>query len=425
VAACTRATEHDVAYIGPDQAAQFLAKLAAPDEIVPMLAPGSVGANRNLLLLMTAGELLLTIDDDVVCETWAGGDAGDGLGFMGHNQERFDTAFFASRTHAFDAVTGTGQDLLAAHSALLGHAVAELIGASSRPVDLAGACAHLRSSIDKGRHLAVKATCAGVAGDAGVYCPYRLLFSVGPLRGLLLSSVSTFQTAMMSREASRIVRTNIVTHDPGVMGLCMGVANRDVVPPFLPIGRNEDGVFGVMLAAADRSAVFGHVPVGVLHDSDRPSERPDGEMRSATESRLADVIIPLVRHTQVTSPATCERWLHDTGQRFIDLANRGWHDVRALVAELIREERRVELEYVDQAISEADCPRYWRDALVLYRDRLTASMANQEFFLPVEFHRAGTAEEGYRALQASLLSFGRLLATWPALWNAARSLKPA
>ena len=241
---------HHVEYLGPSEAGKFCATLAIPELFAPALTSGSTGANRNLLLLLTAGEHVLTVDDDVVLETWGATNRDDALALMGHQQELFETEFFASRASALASVVRMPADVLAAHEALLGHSVSALVDRSSRAADMTRACGHLRSALDQGRPLVVKATFAGLAGDAGVYCPYRLLFSGGPLRQLLLTSASTFQTALTSREASRIVHTNVVTHDCGCMAPCMGLANREVVPPFMPTGRNEDGVFGVMLAAS-------------------------------------------------------------------------------------------------------------------------------------------------------------------------------
>jgi hypothetical protein len=416
------ASGHHLEYVGPKEAQEFCTNLAVPTEIETLLSPGSSGANRNLLLLMTAGEHVVTVDDDVVCESWAADGRDDGLALMGHQQELFEIAFFSNRATAFDTVARTAADLFAAHEALLGRSLPALIAGSLRSADLTGGCAHLRSALEEGRPLVVRATFAGLAGDAGVYCPYRLLFSAGPLRRLLLESPLTFETAMTSREAARIVRTNVVTHDCGCMAPCMGVANREVVPPFMPIGRNEDGVFGAMLAAFDAATLFGHVPVGVLHDSNRPSERPTGPILSATASRLSDLIISVVIRSRFFRTSTGDGWLREMGQRFIELAELGSRDLAAFVTETTVKERGLELAQIAEVIGGGNCPEHWRDALTRYRDQLGASLATEAFFLPSEFHGFGTVEKGFLALQAFMLSFGRLVACWPDLWSAARTV---
>jgi hypothetical protein len=271
--------------------------------------------------------------------------------------------------------------------------------------------------------LTVKATCSGLAGDAGMYCPYRLLFSAGPLRKRLRSSATAFATAITSREAFRIVRTNVVTHDRGCMATCMGLSNRAVVPPFLPVGRNEDGVFGAMLAASDAAAVFGHVPVGVLHDSDRRSERSGDQILSASESRLSDLVISVVRRRGAPNPTTsCDKWLLEMGQTLMDIGHLDTRDLAAFVTDLALEERGLELEQLGKDARGPDCPEHWRVAIGRYCHQLSSSMATREFFLPAEFHGSGSIDSGYRALQTFFLAFGRLVASWPALWEAARAI---
>jgi len=416
------ASGHRLEYFGLKEANRLRSQLQVHDEIGSVLVPGSTGANRNLLLLLTAGEHILAVDDDVVVETWSATDRDDGLALMGHHQELFETTFFSDRATALNTVARSAADLFSAHEALLGHSLSALVARSSPAADMTRACGHLRSALEEGRPLVVRATFTGLAGDAGVYCPYRLLFSGGPLRQLLLTNASMFQTALTSREASRIVHTSVVTHDCGCMAPCMGLANREVVPPFMPTGRNEDGVFGVMLAASDATTVFGHVPVGVLHDSDRPSARPAGPILSASASRLSDFIISVVMRSRLPEASTPDAWLREIGHRFIDLAELSGRDIAAYVSEMISEERSLELAQIAEAVDGENCPKHWRDGLTTYRDQLLASMTTEAFYLPTEFHGAGTVEEGFDALRAFMRGFGRLIDGWPDLWVAARAL---
>ena len=59
---------HDLRYVGPDEAARLSAGLARCGAPIGSFAPGTIGENRNLLLLLTAGEYVLTVDDDIVCD---------------------------------------------------------------------------------------------------------------------------------------------------------------------------------------------------------------------------------------------------------------------------------------------------------------------------------------------------------------------
>ena len=422
VSSLVRASGHRVDYVGPRESAELLDKLGVHDERARApLSPGSSGANRNLFLLATAGEHALMVDDDVICETWASNERADALALMGHDQELFETEFFPDRAAALASVARTNLNLVAAHETLLGQSLPALLTGFSRRVDVTRACGHLREALDTGRPLVIKATFAGVAGDAGVYCPYRFLFSSGPLRERLRSNPTVLATALRSREVSRIVPTNTVTHDNGCMATCMGLANNGVLPPFLPINRNEDGVFGVMLGAADAAAVFGHLPVGVLHDSSRPSERTEGVVLSATQSRLAELILYVLRKHDVRSgDATSDQWFQNTGQAFMELGRLDSRDLAAFVTGAILEQRTAEIAALDRDASDPDCPPHWRAIIDKYREKLSRALTTPEFFLPAEFHGTGDVDAGYHALQTFVKSFGELVESWPTLWTAAR-----
>ena len=423
VAACAAGTRHTLQYVGRAEAACLREQLTPPGSIRPSIEPGTAGENRNLLLVLTAGEDILAIDDDVLCETWAPPARLGTTAVMGHRQELLDTRFFETRELARRAAGREPVDLLACHGALLGRSLPDLIAESHGTLDLTHSCGHIRSALREDRPLVVKATFSGVAGDAGTYCPYRLLFAAGPLRDRLWADPAMYGTAMSRREVARIAPGYVVTHDCSCMTTCMGLSNQSFVPPFMPLGRNEDGLFGEMLAACEPSALFGHVPCGVIHDSHRPAAR-DTRLLSATQSRVSDLIALLLRALPVSalaSPAAVSR-LGAVGRRLMELGESDIRTLEELVGHLTSEARARELAWAEQAADCPECPAHWRAGLAQYREVLAIHARLREFFLPIEFRELGSLEAGYRALRTFLAAFGRLIESWPALWDRARTL---
>src|SRR5688500_14202276 len=109
------------------------------------LTPGSIGANRNLVLLLTAGDQVLMADDDIVCEPWTRDGGSQGVAVWGHTDPQ-DSEFFASREDARHAAASWSGDLLAAHEALLGQPMPELL-TSEDPPDLGETCGHLIAAL--------------------------------------------------------------------------------------------------------------------------------------------------------------------------------------------------------------------------------------------------------------------------------------
>jgi hypothetical protein len=113
-------------YIGPSEAAAFHSHLQAegvsPDLITAGLQPGATGANRNLALLLAAGQNVLMLDDDVIVRPFRSPRFQQGLALGGHH-DLYEWQFFSSRKEALDAALPTDVDILQAHSELLGDGV--------------------------------------------------------------------------------------------------------------------------------------------------------------------------------------------------------------------------------------------------------------------------------------------------------------
>jgi hypothetical protein len=408
-------------YAGADEARTVRERLAAAGASETTLdfalTPGSIGANRNLVLLLTAGEHVLMADDDIVCEPWTRDGRSQGIAVWGHTDPQ-DSEFFASRDDVQHAAAWSSGDLLAGHEALLGHPMPELL-TSEDPPDLGETCGHLIAALAEGRGPAVRLTFTGMAGDSGTYCPYSRLFASGPTQARLAASRDVFERALRTREVLRIASRATLTHDPRCMAGCMGLANQAGVPPFMPVGRNEDGVFGAMLNALDPLALFAHVPVGVVHDSSRPPAYEDRSMRSASETRVSELLILLTRAAMQgaldTDPAVRLARLSGT------LTELGRLDAGAFAAHVTRvmlDSRAQQLARIEAMVSRtAEYPPYWRSSLEEYRRTLVRSLARPDFFLPIEFQDAGGVDAGFRTVQQFVGGFGTLLASWPQIWQ--------
>jgi hypothetical protein len=425
VHAAGTASGQPVQYVGRAEAARLRRALGSDGDIAaPVAGPGVIGASRNLFLLLTAGERVLAVDDDIVCDPWGLPGPTASLAVTGHGFQFLEGAFFPTRRAARAATTRMAVDVFAAHEALLGRTLSSLLD-HDPAADLTEACRFVRSSIAAGRRLTVRATYAGVSGDAATHCPYRLLFSDGALRSQLWSSPAIFRRAIGSRETLRIASRALVTHNAGCMAGCMGLVNQGTLPPFMTVGRNEDGVFGTMLAACDPWAVFGHAPVGVRHDSHRPARRVRRRILSATENRVSDLVIALVPELLPPTGSRSPRLrLRRFGRAIAEIGRLPPRALADLVGEQTLKVRARDWRHADETLADPACPRHWRGALDRYRRAYDTSVRRPAFFLPIEFHGQGSVETGFRELGRYLRTFGALVSEWPGIWDRARRLNP-
>jgi hypothetical protein len=414
--------EFDGLYIGPKEAAGLRVQLEAAgiDAHVAALVctTGPAGANRNLLQLVTAGEHVLMIDDDVVFEARSCSHSDDGLAIAG-DENIHDLLHYPTRADAISSTVGVDVDLLDRHEKLLGSSLAELL--SRHPeARLDDACAHVIASLRDDIPYVVRGTMTGVVGDAGIHCPAGLWLGNAARPGGAVPGEAQYSLAMASREVVRVAARTTVAHGTWCMATCLAVINDGHLPPFLHRGRNEDGVFGALLGIGRPESMFGHLPFGVVHDSKRQPEYNRAKPLSTSETRLADLILALlpapVRVPWVTrGPSALDRFARD----LIHLGQLTLADFADACSNVVLQAR---LNVINAALASAGSARtpvYWREAVQRYAESLMASASDPRFFVPVEC-RDAPGETGFQQAQSHVRTFGELIASWPDIWRVAK-----
>jgi hypothetical protein len=258
-------------YAGPEERAGFaealVRKAGLPEAAVRFALlpdggwPVATGSSRNALLLLTAGALLLQVDDDTLCRLAPAPGARPGLAF---SQRPDPTEFWFPDGDGplLPLSDPVGADLLAVHEGLLGTTVP---GPNGGPV---------------------LATAAGVAGDSGMGTAVYFLLLDGASRNRLVRSPEVYRAALTGRRLLRAVSQATVCRPGYSMALNLGLDNRRLLPPFLPVMRNQDGVFAALMRACFPDSLFGFLPWTVVHEP--PTPRPslaDGMRESVTGLR--------------------------------------------------------------------------------------------------------------------------------------------
>jgi hypothetical protein len=423
VSSIRRTTDHDITFAGRSEVQAIrraLRSIIEPPLVDLVLRPGAAG-NRNLIILSSRGENVLLLDDDVVCDVWRPRSLARGFGLCGHIEER-GIAFYRTRAAVCERLVPATVGLLDVHERALGRTVKALADTDVLEVN-ATACGHMRRAARGHPRAQVRMTFSGIAGDAGVNYPDRFLFSTGRWATVLKRSRRTLDTAVRYREICKIANRYLLMHQVSCMAACMGLSNRSLVPPFLPVGRNEDGLFGAMLSAMDPSTVSCHVPYAVLHDSGRPPRYAIARFPSARETRSADLLISLV-HLWVRSAndVTPQRRLARLGEWLRDLAGLEPREFVDAVTVAVLATRERELARIETMVaSGSGWPAFWRQTLRAYRRELLKNLQLAEFPLPIEFHGAPTRAKAWKTFQQFVGGSAELLMVWPSLWRTART----
>lgn len=417
----------NITYAGLDEKTTFARKISEvgniPMEIVSFACLGNkryglttVGANRNSLLLHTVGDVLFSSDDDILCRMATAPDKKEGLAlYSGGNP--LQTWFFSDRESALQSVHFVEQDGLALHEQWIGKDLqswlAEVCSDEHIPLKQAKSDLLRRLTTRPGK---VVVTLNGVIGDCSWDNEHYYLFQQGETFKRLAQSEQAYQSARASREVAQIANQVTLTEqaDP-LFAMCMGLDNRELLPPFTPIGRAEDIAFGTILSKCLHTAYTVHLPWAFLHAPREARSFPALPLFGIGFNTWIPSCISLFDPGFAATPT--ER-LHKLGQYLEEIGHlpplafeefarqHMWHSMSTLITAL---EERIQK-------SEVPLPASWlRDArkfIIQARQRALAPI-DQLYELP----------GGRETLQRLLILFGQVLIWWPAMREAASNLR--
>lgn len=368
------------------------------------------GAARNTLLLLTAGTRSVQVDDDTVCRPVAAPHVERELVLT--SEDATDYTYASDRAGLLESLQPADTDFLGAHEALLGQRVHDLVAAADRL--LSGAAGP--RLFETAPSATVAATFAGTYGDAASTNSFYRLLHTGDAFDRLTAREAFYHEAMQTRDMARFACRPTVTDRGSLMTLNVGLDGQRLLPPFLPVLRNEDAVFGTLLTTCFRGSFRGFAPgCPVFHDP--PDERPP--LSAAFHPTTGAGIVNLLIREAAVEIATDEAAaLRAVGAR---LEGVGLATPERFVAHVRRRcllDAQGRLRRTQRALdTRPDGPAYWRADLERYRaDVLRAASENQLAFVGMN------GESEAARMQELVVQFGRLLQAWPALFEAAREL---
>jgi hypothetical protein len=422
-----------VVYMGPEEKLRFIEKLTGngklPREIVEfgILGPTgyspTMGANRNTILLQTAGELVLNVDDDTICDPRAVPDADPATLRLGTEGDPTEFWFFPNRESALAFVCPGEVDILGAHEALLGKQVWTLVEApdEGRAVDLNFACAHLIEAICAGTGHVI-ATLNGSVGDSGMYSGRNIPLHHGAAtRSRFLGSENGYRSALQGREVLRQARAAAVCHGSPFMSMFFGLDNRTIMPPFFPFGRNEDGVFGYLLERCVEDSYFGYLPWSLVHD---PPPGRSYFRNAASTVRISNLLMACVsgwsfskRHT-----TTSER-LRSLGSHLTEVTSMTSRDFEEYIRlSLWRQAGHLIAQREALLRENGEQPDFW--AADLHEENLITENALMEpdYVVPIDLPECLPRPERLRKAQEMIRCFGDLVSWWPDIVERAKEI---
>jgi len=291
-----------------NMASKIAEKKNIPEEVMNFALCGdkvssiTLGSSHNTFLLKTQGEKILIIDDDVVYRFFS--PIKEELPFF--SIENLNEYWFLKdkETPPTSLFKTVEVDLLSVHESMLGKKASEILG---------------EDTPDYIKDLEIIDTYMGAYGDSPMESHIPLLLLPQVRKKLKNISLEEYK---MIKETRRIIQTPLSpTVYQGVMciSMIMGVDNRGLTPPFMPIGRGHDLVFGTTRYTAFPSKLSAYIPLLIEHKRPGKEARPvayDSIYEFTKMSRVTASFINEIEDIEIEPKEN----LQIIGNKFINIA---------------------------------------------------------------------------------------------------------
>ena len=420
IAAHSRRTDRPVSYSNRSTRRAFVEELSAMSTIPkPLLRFAFVGqstddittgANRNFVLANMVGRKFLLFDDDIQFRQ-----AGNAIE---RRRVQFSsvwnpavTQFYETLDDALSVVTINNEEVLEQHALYLGEDVSHL---SDLAMDSDNdSCTPELWTAFINRRGTVRMTQMGVLGDSGHSSPAWIPFECYRQWTKHGCTEEGYQMAKTARCVQRVPPAITVSDSAFCMTFGLGLDHRELLPPFLSAGRNEDGIFAKLLKVVMPDAYTVHLPTALLHQNpDKQHSGPDAIWRDTTNVRLHDIlgeiIGPIRFRNDQTSPS---QRLQEVGAFLAGYRNFSDQTLTAHMRQLMGDlwSRRIVqyeamLRHIGQSVPGLSCDIQKTIQWMLVR------AADPLFWIPEESLRGSRPLSHVRD---TIATFGDLLSVWP------------
>lgn len=381
----------------------------------------TTGAARNTILLLTTGENILCLDDDLRC-TFVDGrqDCGMQVRLTGHSAPRRYT-FYSDPDTLINSQRWSEIDLLGMHERVLGRTVPDVLEMAGGAAIVDDLCDSLRPAISRRQPGRIAVSIGGIVGDSGLYASFPLLFDSGPTRDRMISDERVLRIALRSRQVLSVAKEFTITHDPLCMAGAAGFANAELLPPFFPVGRNEDGVFGMLIHRLAPELVMSHIPIAIRHS---PADQTVRSYETQAPFRIAELMIALFSVCDPLPDVDGESKLKIFGEYLRSIADSSVGTQHSLLRNAVEAFEETRFERCQQALTQiASGSLRAQNCVKRVCRHLEKRHCDPWLWIPSEFRGVMPLASASQRTRALIRKSGLLLSEWPMLRLISKSVK--
>lgn len=428
-----------IRYAGEEEKRRYAAALIAGGDLPPEVVEFALfdaerygytpGANRNSLLLETAGKMFFSTDDDTVCRLAVTPEVEDEDDYDDGDPESPDQMgvwLFPDRETALQESTFIDEDFLTLHEQLLGRQVASCVVTHGGidVLNLERLAARDLGPIQSGT-ARVLVTLNGVLGDSGLRSPIAFRPMNRKSRQRLVRTDSDYLASRFSREVLRVVERPCINRRTWFLSAALAYDNRLLLPPFMPVARGEDGVFADTLKICFENSFLADLPRAVLHlPPEARSYTPEQVWETASSLPTATIISACVVSFQPwrgmpDGPAK----LRALGQHLMDIGSMALADFEEFARMHVWQLQSSYISKIEDELQDyEELPDLWIEDVEKYLDSMREALRGPDYIIPYDVRPGLSSNEARLASLRLVTKFGELLRAWPDVIEKAKQL---
>ncbi len=404
-----RSSNMPIRYCGPDYRKKFLFKLIEDSKqessSIQFTQSASFftdnaafsGGIRNLALLLTAGQTVLSFDDDVL-----------------HNYRKISSRY-SKRANPDD------------HPVFLCFGTRKQLLKSTIPIDTHitdfSALLHLQTNMNDQHLSRPKIGMAGVYGDKWFTNPYALLSVSKEYRSKVWPRFQAFSMARTEPHVLLLSPEVSYSESPFFVSTCFLYNANEILPPFLPGIRASDSIWAWMIRLMYPNSPIMHLPIAIEHSTDGRNTFAENDFKNIRFS-MAELLNLLLEYSAIGIPALSPREvLIALGEKIIIISKLSPNALRELCSELVfvAIAKRIK-EYNHQIEMSGGRPKPWNRAVSDHIELLKHLSGQKKIWCPKELNNT---PRGKRIVQLKdyLFNTGCMLLDWSGLWTSAMSME--
>lgn len=384
----------------------------------------TAGATRNTIMLLTAGSCILQVDDDTSC-AFVSVNQHNGVVKVSSRPDPYQTSFYGDREGNLKAFPLKLEiDPFAMHESLLGKSLACLAN-EGKSIAWEGVTPYTLTSL-LAEDSRIDLTASGMSGDPGRRSSvgFLMLAPEDTLRRIY-STPDSYRLATHVREVMRSVPEFTISRGGCFQSMTLGVNNTRLMPPFFPLGRNEDGAFADLYLKSDEKSWIGHLPFAISHESEPNRSYDASAVESVCRPILADIIALCLSSASGTAGGNLSQCLRCVGEQFVAFGLLSPTAFRSLLRnQFIRRQLSV-LSSIEERISTTAFRSVeWTSDMHSISNGIRHSILDDLNIVPADLAAICGPIEALEVTQSYVAKYGRLMLLWEDIYEAAKAICP-